>query len=178
MMKTVLLLVAGAIAVSVGVVLVLAAMKPDTFHVERSTRIEATPEKIYPLLADYRAWRRWSPYEFDPAMKRNYSGAESGAGSIYEWDGKDMGSGRMEMLEASPSKFLIKLDFFKPFEANNMAAFTLEPEQGEAATKVTWSLDGPLPFTAKVMHVFVNMDKMVGGQMNEGLAKLKAAAES
>jgi hypothetical protein len=178
MMKTVLLLVAGAVAVSVGVVLVLAAMKPDAFHVERSARIEAAPEKIYPLLADYRAWRQWSPYEFDPAMKRSYSGAESGAGSIYEWDGKDMGSGRMEMLEASPSKLLIKLDFFKPFKANNMAAFTLEPEPDGAGTQVTWSLDGPLPFTAKVMHVFVNMDKMVGGQMDEGLAKLKTAAES
>lgn len=176
MMKTVLLLVAGAIAVSVVVVLVLAAMKPDAFHVERSARIEAAPEKIYPLLADYRAWRQWSPYEFDPEMKRSYSGAESGTGAIYEWDGKDMGSGRMEMLEATPSKFLIKLDFFKPFKANNMAAFALEPQ--DAATKVTWSLDGPLPFTAKIMHVFINMDKMVGGQMDEGLAKLKTAAES
>lgn len=176
MLKTVLLIFAGAVVLSVVVVLVLAAMKPDTFHVERSATIDAAPEKIYPLLADYRAWRMWSPYEFDPEMKRVYSGPESGTGSVYEWDGKSMGSGRMEMLEASPSKLVIKLDFFKPFKANNMATFILEPEG--AATKVTWSMDGPLTFTGKVMHVFINMDKMVGGQFDEGLAKLKAAAES
>lgn len=175
MLKTVLLVIGGAIVVSLGVILVLAALKPDTFHVERSVTIDAPPEKILPLVDDYRAWTKWSPYEFDPAMKRSYSGAESGKGSIYEWDGKDIGSGRMETLEASPLRVLIKLDFFKPFEASNMAAFTFTP-QG-AATKVTWSMDGPLTFLPKIMHVVVNMDRMIGGQFDEGLAKLKALAE-
>jgi hypothetical protein len=82
----------------------------------------------------------------------------------------------METLEASPSKILIKLDFFKPFKAHNMAIFTLEPEG--AATKVTWVMEGPLTFLPKIMHVVIGMDKMVGGQFDEGLAKMKAAAES
>ena len=175
MLKTILLVIGGAIVVSLGVILVLAALKPDRFRVERSVTIDAPPEKILPLINDYRAWTRWSPYEFDPAMKRSYSGAETGKGSIYEWDGKGIGSGRMEMLEASPSHVLIKLDFFKPFKANNMAAFTLTP-QG-AATKVTWSMEGPLTFLPKIMHVVINMDRMIGGQFDEGLAKLKALAE-
>lgn len=175
MLKTVLLVICGAIVVSLSVVLVLAALKPDTFRVERSVTIDAPPEKILPLVDDYRAWTKWSPYEFDPAMKRSYSGAESGKGSIYEWDGKGVGSGRMETLEASPSRVLIKLDFFKPFTASNMAAFTFTP-QG-TATKVTWSMEGPMTFLPKIMHVVVNMDRMVGGQFDEGLAKLKVLAE-
>src|SRR3546814_16216760 len=95
MLKTVLLVIGGAIVVSLGVILVLAALKPDTFHVERSVTIDAPPEKILPLADDYRAWTKWSPYEFDPAMKSSYSGAESGKGSIDEWDGKSgRGAGR------------------------------------------------------------------------------------
>ena len=174
MLKTIALLAIAAIAA----VLIYAATKPDTFRVQRTVSIKAPPPKIFPLLNDYHNWPSWSPYEkMDPAMKRTYSGPASGKGSIYEWEGNsNIGKGRMEILDSTPpSKLAIKLDFFKPFEAHNTAEFLLEPK-GET-TDVTWAMFGPLPYTAKVMHMFFNMDKMVGGQFAEGLANLKAAAE-
>ena len=174
MFKTLVLLVLAAVAG----VLIYAATKPDTFRVQRTVSIKAPPEKIFPLLNDYHNWPSWSPYEkMDPAMKRTYSGPASGKGSIYEWEGNgNIGKGRMEILESTPpSKLGIKLDFFKPFEAHNTAEFQLEPKGDH--TDVTWAMFGPLPYTAKVMHTFFNMDKMVGGQFAEGLANLKAAAE-
>ena len=174
MLKTIALLAIAAIAA----VLIYAATKPDTFRVQRTVSIKAPPQKIFPLLNDYHNWPSWSPYEkLDPAMKRTYSGPASGKGSIYEWEGNsNIGKGRMEILESTPpSKLGIKLDFFKPFEAHNTAEFLLEPK-GET-TDVTWAMFGPLLYTAKVMHMFFNMDKMVGGQFAEGLANLKAAAE-
>lgn len=45
------------------------------------------------------------------------------------------------------------------------------------ATTVTWMMRGEAPYFAKIIHVFFNMDKMVGGDMEAGLAKLKSAAE-
>ena len=82
----------------------------------------------------------------------------------------------MEILETTPpSSVTIKLDFFKPFEAQNTAVFTLKPNGG--ATDVTWAMHGPTPFMSKLMGVVMNMDKMVGGQFAEGLANMKAAAE-
>ncbi|HEY4344412.1 MAG TPA: SRPBCC family protein [Parvibaculum sp.] len=175
MLKTVLLVISGIVILTLAVILVLAAMKPDTFRVERSVTIHAGPEKIYPLIADYHAWRAWSPFETDPAMQRSYGGAESGAGAVYEWDGKGVGSGRMETLEASTARIVIKLDFFKPFRTTNKASFTLEPQGAD--TKVTWVMEGPVTFLPKIMHVVFNMDKMVGGEFDKGLAKLKAVAE-
>jgi hypothetical protein len=174
----VLKLIALIVIVAVVVVLVLAALKPDHFRVLRSASIDAPPERIFPLINDFHRWGAWSPYEHkDPDMKRTFSGAASGRGAIYEWAGNsNIGSGRMEIVESSaPSKVAIRLDFLKPFEAHNMATFTLEPAGG--ATKVTWIMDGPTPFVGKIMHVFINMDRMVGTDFEAGLANLKTAAE-
>ena len=86
-MTTVITMIAAIVAVTIAGILILAAMKPDTFVVQRSTLINASAEKIYPLINDYKNWASWSPYEkIDPAMKRTFSGAPSGKGSIYEWE--------------------------------------------------------------------------------------------
>lgn len=174
MFKVILVIVVVAIAG----VLILAATKPDSFRVERSTTIKAPPERIFALVNDLGSWRTWSPYEAkDPAMKRTLGSVTAGKGAVYEWDGnKEVGKGRMEIIESTPpSQIDIKLDFLEPFEAHNTAEFKLEP-QGEQ-TRVTWALFGPMPFVSKVMTTFFNMDRMIGRDFEAGLANLKAAAE-
>jgi len=166
------------VLIAIAVVLILAARKPDTFRVQRATTVKAPPEKIFSLINDFHQWGTWSPYETkDPAMKRSYSGPESGKGAVYGWEGnKNVGSGRMEILESSaPAKIVIKLDFFKPFEGHNIAEFTLTPQGQEA--NVNWEMRGPVPFIGKIMHVFMDMDKMIGTDFAAGLASMKAAAE-
>lgn len=170
--------IAIAIVVLIAGLLIFAAMKPDTFRVERSAIIKAPPERIFPLINDFRRWGAWSPWEkMDPAMTRTHSGAASGKGSVYAWEGNDkVGKGRMEIVESSPpSKVTIKLDFLQPFEAHNTAEFTLEG-RGDT-TNVTWAMYGPSPYVTKLMTVFFSMDSMVGKDFEAGLANLKAAAE-
>jgi uncharacterized protein YndB with AHSA1/START domain len=162
----------------VGVVLANAAAKPDTFRVERTASIKAPPERIFPLIDNFDNWGAWSPYEKkDPAMKRTRSGAPSGKGSVYAWDGdRNVGRGRMEIADATPpSTLTLKLDFEKPFEAHNIVNFTMV-RRGDA-TDVTWAMQGRVPFLAKVVHVFINVDRMVGQDFEAGLANLKALAE-
>jgi uncharacterized protein YndB with AHSA1/START domain len=166
------------IAVLVVAVLIYAATRPDSFRIERSTSIKAPPEKIFSLLNSFHQWEAWSPWEkVDPAIKRTYSGAESGRGAVYAWQGnKNIGQGRMEIVESTPnSRLVIKIDFLKPFEAHNTVEFTLAP-QGDSA-KVTHAMFGPSPFISKVMGLFFNMEKMVGPKFEEGLASVKALAE-
>lgn len=174
MIKTLLIVVAVAI---IGVLL-FAATKSDTFQVQRSTIIKAPPEKIFVLINDFHSWGLWSPYEkLDPAMQRSFSEPASGVGATYGWksDG-NAGIGNMKITEAAnPSRVALDLNFIKPFETSNKVEFTLQPSG--AATQVTWAMRGPLPYMAKVMHVVFNMDKMVGGDFEAGLADLKAVAE-
>jgi len=177
-MFEIIAIVAVVLAIAIAAVLILAATKPDAFSVERAIDVKAPPDRIFPLINDFHQWVSWSPYENkDPAMKRSYSGAESGKGAVYGWDGNsNVGSGRMEILEASvPSKVLIKLDFFKPFEGHNTAEFTMLP-QGDA-TRLVWVMRGPAPFMSKLMQVFMNLDHMIGKDFEVGLANLKKLTE-
>jgi len=174
MLKTVSI----TIAVLAAALLTFAAVRPDSFRVQRSASIKAPPEKIFALIEDFEQWGKWSPYEkLDPAMKRSITGAPKGAGAVYAWEGNSKaGAGRMEITDAqAPSKVLVKLDFAKPFEAHNIAEFTLAPK-GDA-TEVTWAMYGPQPYLARLVTIFFNMDRMVGGAFEEGLANLKAVAE-
>jgi len=177
-MFEIIAIIAIVLALAIAIILIVAATKPNTFSIQRATIVKAPPERIFPLINDFHQWGTWSPYENkDPAMKRSYSGAESGQGAVYAWKGnKNVGSGRMEILEASaPSKIVIKLDFFTPFEGHNTAEFTMLP-QGDA-TNLTWLMHGPLPFMGKIMHVFINVDRMVGKDFEAGLINLKTLGE-
>ena len=174
MIKTIALLV----VLAVGLVLLLAAFKPDRFRVERRRHIEAPPEKVFALINDFHRWGEWSPWEkLDPALQRTYEGPAAGVGAVYGWQGnKKVGQGRMEILSAAPPTALaIQLDFIKPISARNTAEFTLTPQGG--GTDVTWAMHGPSPFMSKVMQVFMSMDAMVGKDFEAGLANMQAAAE-
>lgn len=176
-MIEVVAVIAVLIALAIAVILVVAAMKPATFRVERKTSISAPAEKLFGLISDFHQWRSWSPWENrDPDLKRTFSGAERGKGAVYAWDGnRNVGSGRMEIVDTTPSQIVIKLDFLRPFEAHNQAEFTLRPQGG--ATSVTWMMHGPAPFMFRVMHVVMNMDRIVGKDFEAGLANLKALVE-
>ncbi|HAD04918.1 MAG: polyketide cyclase [Desulfuromonadales bacterium GWD2_61_12] len=168
---------------TIGVILIAAflsyvATRPDSFRIERVTNINAPPEKIFPLIDNFQQWEDWSPWEkVDPNLLRSYSGAASGKGAVYVWQGnREVGVGRMEIVEsAPPSLVLIKIDFEEPMTAHNTIKFELERQ--DTTTRVTQAMYGPSPFLSKLFGIFCNMEQMVGGKFEEGLASLKALAE-
>ncbi|WP_263367000.1 SRPBCC family protein [Edaphobacter bradus] len=173
-MKTILVV----ILVLVVTILLYAATRPGTLVVQRSITIQATPEKIYPMINDFHQWQVWSPWQkLDPAMQVSFSGPDRGKGAVYTWEGnKKVGQGRMEITDSAPSNHVtIKLDFIKPFEGHNVTEFTLEPE-GDT-TSVKWMMQGKNNYLAKLMGVFFNMDKAIGKDFETGLNNLKAASE-
>lgn len=172
-MIPIILGVAALIAIPVAI----AMRKPDQFRVQRSIRIAAPAAKILPLIEHFPSWTSWSPYEkLDPNLKRTYSGPDRGIGAVYEWEGNSKaGKGRMEIVEATPTRVRTTLEFDRPFKAHNTAEFTLEPA-GDGTT-VTWAMYGPSPFMTKLMSTVVNMDKLLGRDFETGLANLKAKAE-
>ena len=174
-MKRILLGLLAAIVLFLG----YAATRPDTFHVERSASIAAPPAAGWPHRVDFHRWQAWSPGEkLDPAMKRELGGPEGAVGATYAWEGNsDVGAGKMTLTDAEPhSKVAIRLEFIKPFASTSVATFRLAPEG--AGTRVTWSMDGDQNVLAKVRCIFLDMDKMVGGDFEKGLASLKQVSEA
>jgi len=176
--KTILLGALGCLVLFAGVVLAAASTKPAIFRVERSIVVNAPPERITPHLTDLRKWTTWSPWEkVDPDMKREYSGAESGVGAKYAWDGdNNIGAGQLEVTEATPEKVRFNLDFLRPMECHNTAEFLMAPESD--GTKLTWVMQGENTFMGKVAQVFIDVEEMCGSQFNEGLRNLKGLAEA
>ena len=168
-----------ALAVIVVVFVVVIAMQPSEFRVARTATISAAPAAVFAQVNDFHQWEAWNPWgKIDPAMKQAYEGAPAGVGAIYTWTGNnEVGEGRMTITESRPSDLIrIKLEFFKPFAATNTAEFTFKPEGSQ--TVVTWNMSGEKNFMAKAIHLFVNMDKMVGGQFEKGLASMKSIVEA
>ncbi|MGZ5892848.1 MAG: SRPBCC family protein [Caldimonas sp.] len=167
-------LVAGA---AIAALLLFAATRPETFRVQRSTRIQATPQRLHPLINDMRQFNSWNPYNRkDPAMRGTYRGPASGPGAGFDFQGnKDVGKGSIEIVDSAPLKVTMKLDMLEPFEGHNTIEFSLAP-QGDA-TDVIWAMHGPSPFLARLVGVFMNMDRMIGRDFEAGLADLKARAE-
>lgn len=177
MIKKILLGIVSLVVIAIIAVLGIALRQPDEFRVARSTTIQAPPEKIVANIEDFHRWADWSPYEkLDPNMTRDIGGAPSGKGATYAWSGNGQaGAGRMEILESSPQRVAIQLDFSEPMEGHNLAEFILTP-QGDA-TEVAWVMSGPAPFLTKVMCVFFDLDQMIGPDFENGLAKLKKVSE-
>jgi len=168
-----------ALVLIVGGVLVLAAFQPDSFRVQRKLAIKAPPEKIFPLIDNLHENARWQPYySKDPQIKLSYSGPDSGPGAQVDFSGgAQVGSGRVSITGGeAPAKVDMRLQMLKPFSADNAIEFTLTPS-GDS-TEVSWTMQGQVPYPAKIMHLFFNMDRMVGGDFETGLANLKAIAES
>jgi hypothetical protein len=168
----------GCIAIVIVGILAYAATKPDTFRVARSITIDAPPDTIFPLIDDYRRWPAWSPYEDkDPQMKRAFGAVVSGRGATYAWEGdSNVGAGNMTIVDTiRDRKVAIRLNMVKPISASNDVVFDLAPQR--QGTTVTWAMSGAVPYIAKIMHVFFDVDKMVGGDFETGLRRLKAAAE-
>jgi Polyketide cyclase / dehydrase and lipid transport len=165
-----------AAAVPVAGVLAAAARKPRTVRRERGILIHAPAEAILAHVTDFRRWAAWSPYEkLDPEMGRTFSGAPSGPGAVYAWEGRKAGAGRMEMLETGPSRVVIQLDFTRPLRTSNRTEFIAEREGG--ATRVTWAMSGDDPFISRVAGVFIDLDRLIGKDFEAGLAALKSLAE-
>jgi uncharacterized protein YndB with AHSA1/START domain len=175
MFKKILIAIVVIVAVFIGIV----AIQPSDFRITRTITISAPASAVFAQVNDFHNWEAWSPYEKrDPAMKKYYEGAPAGTGAIYRWSGnKEVGEGSTTIIESRPYELIgIKLEFIQPFAATNTAEFTFKPEGDQTA--VTWSLTGKNNFISKTICLFIDMDKMVGGDFEQGLAALKSLVES
>ncbi len=178
MIKKTLLVLLLLLVVGVGGLAVVVAMQPPDFRVERTATVNAAPADVFAQVNDFHKWQAWSPWaKLDPDCKYAYEGPAAGTGAVFTWSGnKEVGEGRMTILDSRPGEMVrIKLDFLRPFESTCTAEFHFRGEGSQTA--VTWSMFGKNDFVGKAFHLFMDIDQMVGGDFERGLAQLKAVAE-
>lgn len=179
-MQKKLLIGLSVILIGLGAFAAVVEMQPAEFRIARSIVVKAPPEKIFPLVNNLHEVAQWSPWnQYDPNMKKSFAGPEEGVGASQSWEGNDkVGVGKMTILESEPPrKVRLKLEFLKPMQCTNEAAYTLIPTK-DGDTEVEWAMTGSKAFVQKAFCMFMDMDKMVGPDFERGLANLKASIES
>lgn len=168
----------GAFAALLVIFLIVVAMQPSDFRISRSLAMSAPPPAIFPHVNELKKWQPWSPWmKLDPNAKSTFEGPEGGKGAVMTWAGNnEVGEGKMTVLESKPNELIrFRLDFYKPMAGTSEAEFTFKPEGNQ--TVVTWSMSGQNNFIAKAMCMIMNMDKMVGGEFEKGLASIKTLVD-
>lgn len=179
MIKKILLGIVVVVVVLVVVFVCVVALQPSHYHIERAATMNAPAATVFAQVNDFHKWDAWSPWaKLDPTMKQSYEGAAAGTGAVYSWVGNSqVGEGRMTITESHPSDLVkIKLEFIKPFAATDATNFTFTSQGNQ--TNVKWTMDGDNNFVGKAFGLFMNMDKMVGGDFEKGLAQMKSIAEA
>jgi uncharacterized protein YndB with AHSA1/START domain len=175
MLRTILIILVVLIAGFAGVV----AMQPSEFKVERTATINAPAAAVFPHVNDLHKWDAWSPWaKLDPNAKVGFEGPQAGKDAVFTWSGNDsIGEGRMTIVESRPADLVsIKVDFTRPFAGTSTSEFAFKPDGN--GTAVTWTMSGHHDFIAKAMCLIMNGQKMMGGEMEKGLAQLKSVAEA
>ncbi len=174
MLKKIVLILAALVAVF----FIIAALQPSDFRVSRSATIAAPASAVFDQINNFQKWNAWSPWaKLDPNAKNTFEGPPAGVGATFAWAGNaEVGEGKMTITESQPNeRVVMRLEFTKPFAATNTTEFTFRPEGNQ--TTVNWTMLGKNNFMGKCMSLIMNLDKMVGGQFEQGFSNLKSIVE-
>ena len=174
---TTILYILLAIAI---IIVVLAIIAPKDYDVNRSITIDQPVSKVFDYLKYLKNQDEWSPWnKKDPDMKKEFEGVDGQVGAISRWEGnKEVGTGEQEITRIVENEVVeSRLRFFKPWKSESDAYMKVK-EAGGSQTTVTWGFSGHNKFPISIMMLFMNMDKAVGKDFNEGLATMKKNLES
>lgn len=169
---------AVGLIVLIALPVIVAALRPSDFRVARSLAITASPQRLFPYINNLKKFQEWNPYrDKDPQARNEFLGPEEGPGALFRWDGDgNVGAGIMRIVDHVPDRQVnVDLEFLRPFAAHNTVAFSLAPDS--SGTVVTWSMEGRYALVPKIVGLVINMDRMIGGDFETGLKRLKSLAE-
>ena len=161
------------LVVVIAIFLIVVAMRPADFRVERSATIAAPAQALFDQVNDHHNFNKWNPFlKLDPSVKNTFSGPDSGVGAVCAWDGNsEIGAGSSTITESKPGELVReRMDWIRPMAGVATVEFTFKPEGDK--TVVTWAMYGKNGFMGKLVSLFMDCDKMCGPQFEQGLADL------
>jgi len=165
------------VVVLIAIILIGSLFLPKTFSVSRSTNIAASDTAVYKNIANFNNFLQWNAWsKMDPKAKVDITGTPEQVGHKYHWTGEESGEGEMTISEVIPYNTIkVDMKFLKPFESTSKIGFSTVAEG--TATKVTWTMEGENNIISKWMCLFMDMDKMIGKDFEDGLRSLKEKSE-
>ncbi len=171
------------IYILIGIVLILILLgliAPKNYEVSRSIVIDRDVKEVFQYLKLVKNQDNWSPWKKkDPNMVQSSIGTDGEVGFISKWKGnKQVGEGEQEIISIIENESIdTQLRFFKPWKSESIGHFVVNSVE-DNQTLVTWGFSGKNKFPMSIFMLFMNLDKTVGKDFEEGLASLKEILET
>ncbi len=179
-MKLIKKIILGLLVI-IALVLIIGFFMPKNYAVKRTITINQPKDSVFKFVKFLKNQDKFSVWnKMDPNMKKTTSGVDGTVGFIAGWESKDenLGVGEQEIKKITEGQRIdYELRFKVPFEAKDHAFMSTETVSANQ-TKVTWGFDGAMPYPMNIMMPFMNMEKMLGDDLQKGLADLKIVLET
>lgn len=169
-----------AVGILIAIALITALFVKKDYAVEREITINKPKQEVFDYIKYLKNQDHYSKWAMmDPEMKKTYRGTDGTVGFVSTWesDNKEVGTGEQEIKKITEGEQIdFELRFFKPFEANE-AAYMKTEAVSENQTLVKWGFNGHMDYPMNLFLLFMNFDKMIGGDLETGLSRLKIELE-
>jgi len=175
----IILIILGVIAGIIALLLILALFAKKGYSVHREIVINKPKHEVFnyvKLLKNQDNYSKW--VMTDPNMKKVFTGTDGTVGFVYGWNGnKQAGEGEQEIKNIKDGERVdVEIRFKRPFEAVGYGDMVLKPASGDQ-THVRWGMSSSMKYPMNVMLLFMNMDKLLGKDLDTSLITLKGILE-
>lgn len=165
----------------VAVLLIMALFVKKDYAIQREIIIDKPKQEVFNYIRYLKNQDHYSKWnQLDANMIKSYTGTDGEPGFVYHWESKkdDVGIGEQEIKKINDGERVdFEIRFIKPFESTAQA-YMLTQTADANSTKVIWAFNGKMNYPMNLMLLFMNMEKMVGGDLEIGLNNLKNVLEN
>jgi hypothetical protein len=176
----ILLIVLLTIAGLVALLLIVAAFSKKSYSMEESISITQPVDVVFNHIRHLKNQEHYNKWVMmDPLSLKTYTGRDGTVGAIQAWDSKNkqVGKGEQEIKALIDGKRIdFEIRFFRPFKGVSPAYFLTEPE-GKGSTRVRWGFSGVMPYPMNIILLFINIPRIMAGDMRTSLTTLKNVVE-
>lgn len=151
------------------------------YEVSKSILINKSSPEVFAYVSHIRNQEKYSVWlQRDPDCVKTYTGTDGVVGFTASWksDVKQVGQGEQEIRKIIALKRIdLELRFIKPFQATDHV-YMETVAQDENETKVIWGFDGEMKYPVNFFLLFINMEDVLGGDLDASLVNLKTILES
>jgi len=168
------------LAILIAIPLIIALFVKKDYQVERAIIINKPKAEVFnyvKYLKNQNEYSKWA--NIDPAMKKEYKGTDATVGFISAWESKrdSVGKGEQEIKAIKDGERIdYEIRFIEPL-ASVSSAYMETIAVSENETRVKWGFKGVMPYPFNIMHLFFNMEEMIGNDLQTGLNNLKVIME-
>jgi hypothetical protein len=160
------------------ILIVVGAILPSSYHVERTVTINKSSKEIFPYLNNLHKWGSWTSINIhkDHSLEQQFFGPVQGIGNGLSYKGDKLGKGTITITDNELNNYVhFTLLINNRFETDGNIKIT---SIVDTISTVTITLDGDVGFHLPDRYIILMIDNIAGSLFQESLNRLKTIVET